>query len=46
MVDIYWCRSCPNIYTKERSCPVCNTENLKIGWLENGEVQKNDRVTK
>jgi predicted RNA-binding protein with PUA domain len=33
-IKIYWCRSCPGIYTKERSCPSCNTENQEIGWVE------------
>lgn len=31
---IYYCAECPGIYTKESSCPTCNTENKSIGWVE------------
>ena len=35
-VDVYYCRKCPGIYTKEFSCPTCGTENEKIGWVQGG----------
>jgi RNA polymerase subunit RPABC4/transcription elongation factor Spt4 len=37
-IKIYYCKACPGIYTKERSCPSCNTDNQEIGWVENKGV--------
>ena len=31
---IYYCSECFGIYTKDSSCPTCNTENKSIGWVE------------
>ena len=34
IIKVYYCSACPGIYTKDASCPSCNTDNNQLGFYE------------
>ena len=42
---VYYCYECPGIYTKDSSCPTCNTVNQSFGWVNNGG-KSNEKMRK
>jgi RNA polymerase subunit RPABC4/transcription elongation factor Spt4 len=33
-IKVYYCSNCPRVYTKDIECPMHNTTNKEIGWVQ------------